>query len=63
MKRCNLCGKSLNGYDTDYIFRARLGYGSINDGDEVAIRLCNYCMDKLVAACEVDPIIESDGGC
>ena len=60
---CNHCGKGLDFFDlqNDFSIHKRIGYGSVHDGDDVHMRLCSDCFDKLVEECEVSPIEEMDG--
>ena len=60
---CNHCGKELDFFDlqNDFSIHKRIGYGSVHGGDDVHMRLCSDCFDKLVEECEVSPIEEMDG--
>ena len=60
---CNHCGKELDFFDlqNDFSIHKRIGYGSVHRGDDVHMRLCSDCFDKLVEECEVSPIEEMDG--
>lgn len=55
--RCNKCGKVLDEWDMqqDFTVEKRLSYGSKYDDDMLVLRLCNDCMDELIASCVIDP--------
>lgn len=57
---CNLCGRPLSGQDlAQHIsIDKRLGYGSVHDLEHVRIKLCCQCLDTIIDACAVDPIVE-----
>lgn len=58
-KVCNLCGKELDIFDLNqaFVMNNHIGYGSMHDGDDVSLRLCCDCFDKLIEKCVVSPII------
>lgn len=55
---CNLCGKELDIFDTqeNFTIHKRIGYGSVHDGEQVHLRLCCDCFDRLVDECVVSPV-------
>jgi hypothetical protein len=55
--RCNHCGSQMDEWDIeeDYHIHTTVGYGSAYDGDEIDLRLCCKCFDKLVGECAVPP--------
>lgn len=61
---CNLCGKPLDEWDAqeDFHMHTHVGYGSVHDMEEVDLRLCCDCFDKLVGACTVSPVVEYVNG-
>ena len=61
---CNKCGKIINKkeiFNFTYIY----GYNSKRDMDALKLHLCYECLDsltdKLIAECQVNPIIEWTG--
>ena len=59
---CNHCGKKFDIWDEQEGLRIHktIGYGSIYDGDELNLRICCECMDKIIGECKISPI-ETDG--
>lgn len=59
---CNMCGKEIDEY-CDFNISYRFGYGSIRDGDNIDIDLCNSCLDTFVTNLrnefKIDPLIEN----
>lgn len=55
---CNGCGKPLDEWDMqeDFHIHTTVGYGSEHDMEEVDLRLCCNCFDKLVDSCTVSPV-------
>lgn len=68
MVRCNVCGKEMNVWDEQQMFRVhtRLSYGSEHDGDYLALDLCSECIDKFVKdfspKCKIPFLHETDNG-
>ncbi len=60
---CNCCGKELDFWDLqeDLTIHKRIGYGSRYDGDEIELRLCCACFDKIIDECSVSPVMEECG--
>lgn len=42
---------------SDFVISKKIGYGSIHDGEEVNMRLCCACFDRITHACVIDPFI------
>ena len=59
---CNQCGKRLDFFDLqqDFTIHKRIGYGSSHDREEVELRFCCDCFDRLIASCSVSPLIQED---
>ena len=57
---CNICGNELDEWDMqeDFSIFRHLGYGTCYDGETLSLQICCECMDKLIDACEVSPIME-----
>lgn len=61
IKRCNLCGQDLDFWDLQeefIIHKETLGYGTAHDGDAMSLQLCCKCMDRIINACLLSPIID-----
>ena len=58
---CNMCGKTLDTFDTqeDFSIQRKLGYGTKNDGSVLDLHLCCDCLDRLVDECTISPIIDT----
>lgn len=60
---CNMCDKEFAMGD-DFSINHQFGYGSVHDGDDISVDLCNPCLDKLatflIENCVHNPIEESD---
>lgn len=59
---CNKCGKVLDLWDKQENFHMskELGYGTKYDGSTLELDLCCSCMDELIEACTLTPIIEKN---
>lgn len=60
---CSRCGKALDFWDLNEDFtihKTHLGFGTKYDGDELHLRLCCECIEKLIDACAVYPITERE---
>lgn len=59
---CNLCGKEFDiwDYEENFQIHTLLGYGTAYDGDELHLRLCCNCMNKIIENCYFSPIREID---
>ena len=55
---CNFCGKELDIWDEqeDFTINKTLGYGTIYDGNNLHIRLCCSCAEKIINDCKISPI-------
>jgi hypothetical protein len=53
---CDKCKKEFDTFTEPWILKQRAGYGSIYDGEEINIKLCNYCMQSIFG-----DIISKDG--
>ena len=55
---CSVCGKQLDLWDIqeDFTIHKRLGYGTKYDGDDICLKLCCECMEKLIDSCAVSPL-------
>lgn len=55
---CNICGKEFRLWDGlhDIHIRRHLGYGSKYDGEDLDMRICCDCLDKIISICEVSPV-------
>lgn len=42
---------------SDFAISKKIGYGSIHDGEEVDLKLCCACFDRVTHACVIDPFI------
>ncbi len=62
VKVCNMCGKELSFCDRDQNFsiHSHFGYGSEHDGDILDLDLCRGCMETLIKACVIRPVIDRD---
>lgn len=54
---CNMCAKELDKFDLlqDISIHKKIGYGSIYDGEELTLRICCSCFDKLIERCKINP--------
>jgi len=63
MKRttCNMCGKEFDLWDEQENFSiyTNCGYGTKYDMDRIELDLCCNCMEAIVEACEVSPVVSS----
>ena len=59
-EHCNLCGKELDFWDgtNNISINKYLGYGSLHDGSIINMRLCCDCIDRLVDACAISPVVK-----
>ena len=60
---CNMCGKEFDLFDKQdgqMIYSAKIGYGSKYDGSGLSMDLCIDCVDKLIDACKISPIIDPE---
>lgn len=57
IRKCNGCTKELNtSCDEDsFQYDAALGYGSIADGANLRIDLCNMCLLSIIKQFKIDP--------
>ncbi len=57
--KCNFCGKEMDEFDimSGFTISKKIGYGSIHDGEEVDLKLCCACFDRVTHACVIDPFI------
>lgn len=57
--KCNFCGKEMDEFDvmSDFTISKKIGYGSVHDGEEVDLKLCCDCFDRVTHACVIDPFI------
>ncbi len=55
---CNICGKEFDQFDDmqHLAIYAHLGYGSKYDGEDLAMNICQECMDKLIEQCKISPL-------
>lgn len=60
MTICNKCGKTLDLFDKQerFVFRRKCGYGTKYDGMGIELNLCCDCMEELITACKVSPVLE-----
>ena len=62
IRLCNKCGKEIREYD-DFNISYQYGYGSLHDGDNLNLDLCNVCLDEittyLINNCTINPVTES----
>ena len=58
--KCSLCGEPMNIWDSanDFAIHKKIGFGSEFDGQVLDIKLCNMCMDKIIRACQINPLQE-----
>lgn len=62
-KYCNRCGRALDIWDVQegfIVHKEKLGYGTKYDGDSLHLQLCCDCMEWLIEACAIYPIMEID---
>lgn len=61
-KKCNFCSKEFDEWDelSDFTIHKKIGYGSHYDGEEVCLRLCCDCFDRIVGGCMINPILGDD---
>lgn len=59
--KCNFCGKEMDEFDimSDFTISKKIGYGSVHDGEEVDLKLCCACFDRVTHACVIDPFIRA----
>ena len=57
--KCNFCVKEMDEFDvmSDFTISKKIGYGSVHDGEEVDLKLCCACFDRVTHACVIDPFI------
>lgn len=58
-KACNMCGREFDMWDAqeDFTIERYLGYGTKYDGERLSLHLCCFCMEKIIDACEISPIL------
>lgn len=61
--RCNKCGKEMDIWDRQENFSINgiCGYGTKYDGSKIQLNLCCDCMEELIDACVVSPVIVERG--
>ncbi len=61
--RCNHCGKQLDELDMreSFTIHTTAGYGSKYDLNEIDLRLCCDCFDRLVDECVLSPVVGEVG--
>ena len=57
---CNMCGKVFDAWDVNegVSIHKYCGYGSRYDGQRIGIDLCGQCVDNLIEACMISPVVE-----
>lgn len=61
---CNICGKPIKSDDDAVEIYDLIGYGSKYDGEWIEMDICYDCLDKIIDACKISPVIPlaADGG-
>ena len=59
---CHYCGHELNEFDLqeEFVIQTIPGYGSNYDMEEISLRLCCDCFDKLVEECAISPVVTEE---
>ena len=55
--KCNICGEefSMTDFCNNFSISRKVAYGSMHDGEQVDLHICNKCFDRLVNVCVIDP--------
>ena len=57
---CSMCGKKFDMWDASENFHIHknMGFGTKYDGERIEINLCCACMEKLIVACTLSPVVK-----
>ena len=44
---CSKCKKEFGEYDNSWNINQQAGYDSLRDGDEISVKICDSCFEKM----------------